>query len=326
MLGHGTEPANETPGQRVLFPYACLIVAPLLWAGNFVVARAFYADIPPIAFNFWRWFLAFLVLVPFTQNQVRREIGVIAREWKLCALLGIAGIALFQTFSYVAVHTTTALNASLYLSATPLFVIALSSWMFSERLTRRGAVGVGISVFGVILIATRADLSELLQLRFNAGDLWMMAAVPLWAIYSVWIKRCPPDLSARSLLMGSIFFGLVVLVPLYLWELASGARMALGLPTAAALLYVSLFASAIAFLCWQSGVNRVGPNKSSLFVHLIPMFSAILAFMFLREAIWGPHLLGVPFIFLGILMTTSFGRRDCSHIGAGLAQAEDPRS
>lgn len=75
MLAHGTGQANETLGQRVLFPYACLIVAPLLWAGNFVVARAFYADIPPVAFNFWRWLLAFLVLAPFTLNQVRREIA-----------------------------------------------------------------------------------------------------------------------------------------------------------------------------------------------------------------------------------------------------------
>ena len=126
--------------------------------------------------------------------------------------------------------------------------------------------------------------------------------------------------------MGSIFFGLVALVPLYLWELASGARMAVGLPTTAALLYVSIFASAIAFLCWQSGVNGIGPNKSSLFVHLIPVFSAILGFIFLQEAIWGPHLLGALLIILGILVATSIGRRDSSHIAASVAQAEDSRS
>ncbi len=297
-------------------PYACLVLAPLFWAGNFVVARAVYTDIPPVAFNFWRWCLAFLFLAPLTLTSVTQEFRSIRREWKLCALLGVTGIALFQTFTYAAVHTTTALNASLYLSATPVFVIALSWRWSSENLTLRQGVGIVVSLLGVLLIVTRAEIAVLTGLRIHAGDLWMVAAVPLWAVYSVLLRRRPPDISLRALLMASIFFGLRALLmasiffgvlflsPLYVQELARGTWMTFGPRTALSLLYVSLFASAAAFLCWQLGVTSVGANKSSLFVHLVPIFSALFAFLFLGEPIWGPHLIGAPFILFGILLAT----------------------
>ena len=289
----------------LLVAYLCLLAAPLFWAGNFVVARAFFADIPPVAFNFWRWLLAFLFLAPFALSSASREIRQIVREWRLCAVLGLTGIALFQTFSYEAVHTTTALNAALYLSATPVLVTAISWWWFRDRLTRRQALGIALSLIGVGLIVTQADLTVLVGLRFRPGDLWMMAAVPLWAVYSVLIQRRPPDLSQGSLLLGSIFFGLLVLAPLYMWEVARGYYINPGPQTAAVLLYVSLFASAAAFICWQRGVSAIGANKSSLFIHLIPVFSAALGFLFLGEPIWGPHLVGAIFILVGILLTSA---------------------
>ena len=137
----------------------------------------------------------------------------------------------------------------------------------------------------------------------------MMAAVPLWAIYSVLIRRRPHDLSHYSLLMGSMFFGLLFLAPLYVWEIANGYSIEPGPQTAVALLYVSLFASAVAFVCWHKGVNTLGANKSSLFIHLIPVFSALLAFLILGEPIWGPHLFGALFILVGILLTTVRNRQ-----------------
>ncbi len=288
----------------ILLAGSCLIAAPLFWAGNFVIARALFAEIPPVAFNFWRWFLAFLFLAPFVVSTVRHEFRQIVGEWRLCAILGVTGIALFQTFSYQAVHTTTALNAALYLSVTPIIVTAISWRWFNERLTRRQAVGIVVSLFGVGLVVTQADPAVLLALRFRPGDIWMIAAVPLWAVYSVLIQRRPAGMSQGSLLLSSIFFGLLLLAPLYAVELGQGFSMTTNLQTVGALLYVSLFASVAAFVFWQKGVSILGANKSSLFVHLIPLFSALLGFAFLGEAIWGPHLIGALFILIGIVLTT----------------------
>ena len=298
------EEQGQHSGGNLLLAYVCLIGAPLFWAGNFVIARAYYTEIPPVAFNFWRWMLAFMFLAPFALPSAGREIRQIVREWRLCAVLGLTGIALFQTFSYQAVHTAPAVNAALYMSATPILVTTFSWWWFGDRLTGLQALGIAVSLVGVAIVVTQADLETLLALRFRPGDLWMIAAVPLWAIYSVLIQRRPSDISRRSLLLGSILFGLIFLAPLYAWEVGRGQLLTPGPLTAIVLLYVSLFASAGAFLLWHQGTSTVGANKSSLFIHLIPVFSAALGYLFLGEAVWGSYLIGALAILVGILLTT----------------------
>ncbi len=292
-------------GNSLLVAYICLVGAPLFWAGNFVIARAFYTDIPPVAFNFWRWALAFMFMAPLALPSFGREIRQILREWRLCAILGLTGIALFQTFSYQAVHTAPAVNAALYMSLTPILVTTISWWWYGDRLSRLQALGIGVSLVGVVVVVTQADMKTLLELEFRAGDLWMIMAVPLWAVYSVLIQRRPADVSRRSLLLGSIFFGLLFLAPLYAWEISRGYVMTPGPATAAVLLYVSLFASAGAFILWHRGTVTVGANRSSLFIHLIPVFSAALGYLFLGEDVWGSYLIGAAAILVGIVLTSA---------------------
>jgi drug/metabolite transporter (DMT)-like permease len=152
-------------------------------------------------------------------------------------------------------------------------------------------------------------MSVLLNFRFNPGDLWMLLAVPVWGIYSALLKRRPAELSQLALLTATVAVGLLAMVPLVLWQAVQGIVFMPTLENALGLLYVGLFASVLAFLCWNSGIAALGPNRGAPFIHLIPLFGAILSILFLGEQIAAYHLLGAALVFIGIALTNVQRRR-----------------
>lgn len=295
----------------MLSPWLILLVPPLCWAGNFVIGRAMHADIHPAALTFWRWAVAALVLLPLAGADTWRRRRIVLRNWRLLCLLGVSGVLGFQFFVYQGLQTTTAINGVLIIATIPVAIPIFSFILDRARVTRRQAAGIGLSLLGVGVVVLKGDPRLLLTLRLTEGDLWMFLAVPAWALYSVLLRRRPADLPPLTLLLATILPALLLLLPGWLGELALRGGFAPTLPVLAGILYVGVFASVLAFVCWNDGVDRVGAAKAGLFIHLMPVFAAILAVAFLGETLHGYHFMGVGAIAAGLWLssTTGGGRR-----------------
>jgi len=290
--------------------YVLLVLTTLFWSGNFVISRGMHAEIPPYTLAFWRWVAAFAILSLFAVKYLWRERELAKKHYRFICIQGLVGVAGFNTFVYLAMQTTTAINAVLVNSCIPV-LIAVCSWVFyREMMTVRQCFGVLVSLSGVVLIISRGELAHLLAVSFNRGDLLVLFAALLWAIYSANLKRYPQGLHPMAYQSGIVLFGLMVLAPFYGYEVASGRTMQVSAASIGTILYVALFASVLAFIFWNRAVRSVGANKAGPFIHLMPVFSTILAVIFLGEKIQSYHLQGIVMIFIGIAMTTfRVGRR-----------------
>lgn len=284
--------------------YIALTVTALLWSSNFVIGRAVQGSVTPATLNFLRWALALLVLLPVTLVDLRRHRSVLLRHWRLIALLGLTGIAAFQTLCYFALTRTTALNTILLVSLAPLATVVLSRLALGERIGRAQALGLLISLGGAVVLILRGDVDAIAELRFNTGDLWMLLAVGLWTVYSVLLRGRPTELPPLALHTASVGAGTLWMLPLFGWEAAHGS----GLPTAPSLWlaigFVAVFSSAIAHALWVRGVAAIGPNRASVFIHLMPLFGAMLAVTFLGETLATYHAVGAALVLCGVVLTS----------------------
>ena len=278
-----------------------LACAALMWSGNFIAGRALRDDIAPTTLNLLRWSLCLLLLAPWVAAKSWRHRRVIAREWRLLVALGATGIAAFHTLVYVALTTTSAINALLLLSLAPAAILIGAFATGGGRPTRAQGLGALISLLGVLVLLTRGDLSALTAWQWTAGDLWMIAAVVLWAAYSLLLRRRPADLPHDVTLAASIVAAVALLLPLV--AMTAGTAGVDWTPRlAGALLYIAVFASLVAFLLWSYGVAAIGAERAGQFVHLMPVFGALLAVAVLGESLVVPQVVGALGVFAGIAL------------------------
>jgi drug/metabolite transporter (DMT)-like permease len=285
-------------------PYLLLTLASLFWAANWVVGRAMRSDMPPIAMGFWRWAIALLILLPFAAAELRQKWRVVRANWLSLTLLGLLGAVAFNTLIYVGLQYTAVTNGVLFNSISPILIILLSWVVARERISKLQAYGVLLSMAGVLAIVARGDFATLAGFHFNRGDMWLITAMFLWAIYTFVLRRRPPELSAMGFLTAMLLLSLPFLLPFYLWEFSARGGFSLTPATVAALAYYGTIPSIVAYLFWNRGVAQVGPNKAGLFVHLMPVFGALLSVIFLGERLSAYHFFGAALIFAGIWLTT----------------------
>jgi drug/metabolite transporter (DMT)-like permease len=287
------------------FPIGLLAaLPPLFWSGNFVLARALHEDIPPIALSFWRWVGALAILMPFTWHRLWQHRDALRRHWVVLSLLALLGITNFNTFAYLGLQHTTATNGVLLSSATPVLIVGLSFLMLGTKVRARQLVGIFLSLFGVVLIATEGAPQRLAALTLNRGDIWILVAAVDWALYSVLLRWRPDELAPEVFLTALVALGLVPLAGLYGWELARGHGFALNATNFAAIGYVAIFPSVLAYVFWDRAVNELGPNRTGHYLHLMPAFGALLAVALLGERLHGFHLAGALLIAGGIVLAT----------------------
>ncbi len=286
-------------------PYLLLAASALFWGGNFVLGRAVAGEIPPISLNFWRWSSALVVLLPFTLAGLWRHRAVVAAHWRVLLLLAVTGVGAFHSFIYLALASTTAINASLFMAAIPVIIPVFSLILDGEVLSRRQGLGIAASLAGVVVIIGRGDPGALAALAFNPGDLWMLAAVPLWALYSVLLKRRPMALPDTVFLTCIIGLGVALLLPAYLWELSARGGIALSADNLMAIAYLGVFASVVAYVFWNRGVGQVGASRAGPFMHLVPVFAAAMAVVFLGETPRLYHLGGIALIAAGLVLAST---------------------
>jgi drug/metabolite transporter (DMT)-like permease len=281
--------------------YVLLTLTTLFWGGNAVVGRALYADIPPVTFAFWRWALASLLVLPFAWRHLRRDWRVILRAWRILLVLSVLGVSCFNTMLYQAARTSTATNIALVQTAMPAVIVLLGLVLFGERVTRRAAVGVALGIGGAVYVVARGDFRVLADMALVPGDLWMLAAVVLYALYSV-LLRMRPAIHPLSLVSVTFVVGDAVLLPLYLWEWLVRGAPALGAGVVSGVVYVAVFPSILSYLFWNRGVELIGANRAGLLICLVPIFASALAIVFLGETLHRYHVIGLFLIMLGFLL------------------------
>jgi len=285
--------------------YILLVLTTLFWAGNFIVGKAASLfEIPPFTLNFYRWLFAWLILAPFTLPEIIKKKDYIFRNIKLFLVLGITSITIFNSIVYYSLNFTQVISGVLMISTIPVMIIVFC-WLFKiEKTNVYQIMGVILSLFGVAVIITKADLGILLNLNFNKGDLWMVVAMFSWAMYSALLRKKKLELSQLSLLQTIISAGLLFLFPAYLFELALGFRANIHLPFILTLSYVVLFPGLASFIFWIKGISIIGSNRSGIFLHLIPVFSTILAILIFKEKFMFYHLIGAVLIITGIVLSS----------------------
>jgi len=285
-----------------------LAAAPLCWAGNIVLARGIHEQIPPVAFAFWRWTLAFCLLLPFGFRHLRQDWRTVLHHWKVMGFLSLTGIAGFNTLLYKAVHTTTAINGALIQTAMPAVILVISAIRFRERVTLLQVLGAAMCMVGAAWVVLRGDLSALLILDFAQGDVLMAIAVILYALYSVFLKQ-RPLVHPVSFIMFTFFLGMGGLMPLYVWEYLATGPFLLRPGVVLGILYVAVFPSIAAYFCWNRGIELMGANRGGLFINLIPVFASFFAVLWLGESLMPFHGIGMLLIFFGMLLFNRKGRR-----------------
>ena len=285
--------------------YIFLILATLFWSGNFIVGKvASFYEIPPFTLNFYRWTFAWLILAPFTLKEIIQKKNYILQNIKLILILGITSITIFNSIVYYSLNFTQVISGVLMISTIPVMIIFFS-WVFKiEKTNIYQILGVIFSLLGVVVILAKADFNKLINLNFNKGDLWMVIAMLSWAVYSALLKKKKFKLSQASLLEVIISAGLILLLPAYLVEMALGFKVNINLPFVLTLSYVVLFPGLASFICWIKGIAIIGPNRSGIFLHLMPIFSTVLAIIVFKEKFMTYHLFGAILIIMGIFLSS----------------------
>jgi len=285
--------------------YIFLILATLFWSGNFIVGKAASLfEIPPFTLNFYRWTFAWLILAPFTLKEIFKKKSYILNNIKLILILGITSITVFNSIVYYSLNFTQVISGVLMISTIPVMIIFFC-WVFKiEKTNFYQILGVLFSLMGVVVIVTNADVNKLLNLNFNKGDLWMIVAMLSWAMYSALLRKKKFKLSQISLLQTIISAGLILLLPAYLIEMALGYRVNIHLPFILTLTYVVLFPGLASFFFWIKGISIIGSNRSGIFLHLMPIFSTIMAMLIFKEKFMTFHLIGAILIITGIILSS----------------------
>nr|WP_283091869.1 DMT family transporter [Magnetospirillum sulfuroxidans] len=280
------------------------MLPPLFWAGNALLARATAGDLPPVALAFWRWILALALILPFTGRDLWASRGILWRHWRPVLGMALTSVAAYNTLLYLAVQTTTAINATLVGTALPIMVLLLARLWLGDPIRPRQTLGMAVSIIGLLTVVTRGEPARLATLTLTPGDGLMLLASASWATYSVMLRRFPIPVRGFTLLTALIVLGWLMILPFYLFELSLGYTVHLRPMTLGVIAYTAVCASLLAYYFWNLGVASVGAPTAGLFANLIPLFTAILGVALLGETFAWFHALGGGLIFAGIALAT----------------------
>lgn len=272
--------------------------AVLIWSGNMTINQLTVGAIAPSSIAFLRWLLALLVLTPFLLPAAWRHRQTIRREWAKLAILGLLGMGLWQGLAYVAAETTSATNMGILAAMVPLLTVLLSALILREAPSLGGTVGGLVALFGVLVLLGRGDPLSLLELEVALGDLLMVVAATCYALYGVMLKRWPLDLPPWVLLYAQVVFAVLFLLPPYLM----GPMTPVDGHNVWLILYAGIPASIVTTYLWMRAIRQIGASQASIFINLMPLFSALIAMAYLGERIALFHLVGGVLVLAGVLM------------------------
>ena len=284
-----------------------LVLTSLFWAGNIFVSKLLIGVVPPFTLNFLRWMIAVIVLLPFVWPNIQTLSEMNKQAWLSLAIYGFLGVTIYNAFLYTAAYTTSGLNIAVISTITPLLTFVFA-WLFlGDRPSRNQMIGFLFGITGVLVLLSSGDLSSLLQLAFNYGDIWMLLACLGWAIYTVFLVKKPSQLTPVFFMFITTILGLLMALPMVVWELTQAeSQFKFSQTVVIALLYVGIFPSVCSYLLFNYGVSVLGSQTASLCAYLIPVFTAIIGILFLQEGIHWYHLVSQFLVLLGFCLTLNW--------------------
>ena len=284
--------------------YCLLLFATLFWSGNFIVGKfATLFQIPPLTLNVYRWISVWIILFPFTYREIYKNVPMIKKNWLVISFMGVITISTFNSVVYFALNFTQVINAVLVLAAIPVATIIFSSLMKIEKTNIFQLIGLILSIIGIGAIISNGDIQKIISLNFNKGDLWMLVCVISWSLYSTLLKKNKFNISQFSLIQLMVSAGLLFLIPQLFFERSIGLELSFNKAFFYILFYVVVFPAIAAYYCWQKGVEIIGPNRASMFIQLMPLFSAVMAIIIFGEKFQLYHFTGAFFIVSGIYLS-----------------------
>jgi drug/metabolite transporter (DMT)-like permease len=284
-------------------PYLLLAIASLFWSGNHIIGRAIGGHVPPLGLSTVRWFIPALLLWPLARSHLKHDWPLIRTHAGMLLWLGLTGGALFTALQYVGLQYTGALNVSVLNSLVPVLIVGMGALLFRDRIGALQLAGIATSSFGVLIIIARGQLDTLRQLAFNWGDVIIVANMVVFSIYAACL-RLRPQIHWLSFMFVLALISSASTLPFFVWESFSGYTFQPTWLTAFAVVYVSIFPSVIAFAAWNRGVELIGANRSGPFLHLVPIYTAVLASALLGERLASHHVIGFALILAGVWLAS----------------------
>lgn len=274
------------------------LLAVLIWSVNAIVSKMSAAAIDPAAISFYRWLLALLVLTPFALPGVWRHRQQIARSWWKLLVLGLLGMVLYQSLAYYAAHSVSALFMGILNALIPLLTVLLSVVVMRLAPTVGILLGSLLSFCGLVWLVSAGHPAQLLSHGLGKGEMMMFAASASYALYGVLTKRWAIPLPNWQSLWVQIFFGVLLLTPNFLMA----PDVSLNAQNIPLVLFAAIPASVIAPFLWIQGVMRMGASTASIFMNLVPIFTAIIAVTFLHESLHSYHFIGGGITLAGVIL------------------------
>lgn len=284
--------------------FILLAIAPLFWSGNFVLGRLLHNDIPPFTFAFYRWLIVIILLFPFVYKSLFQYKSMILENFFPLLGLSFLSISVYNSFLYWGLHYTTVINAGMLNATVPICIMIISGLCRVEKVTKIKTIAATIAFIGAFLIISRGNpLEMILGYAFNLGDLIIIGSALSWSVFSVWYKQLKFKLPPFLFLFITAFLGDLLILPIYGYEIYQGNYFNFNLKTGIAIFYAGTFSSIVAFTCWNKGVVKLGVVNAGYFFNLLPVFSASLAVIFLKESMNLYHVVGILLVFFGILLS-----------------------
>jgi drug/metabolite transporter (DMT)-like permease len=285
--------------------YLMLTLCAFFWSGNFIVGKfATLYQVPPLTLNFFRWLIVWIILIPFTAKDIFINIKIIKEKFCSILLMSITSISIFNSVVYYSLNFTQVLNGALMISIIPVLIIFISFIFRVEKINLNQVLGLILSITGVVIIITQFEFSRLIHLDLNKGDLWLLVAMLSWAIYSTMLKTHKTGLNYLTFISVIVTLGLIFLLPQFLFELNNHELIKFNFAFFLIISYVVLFAGLGAYIFWNKAVLIVGPSRAGVFLHLMPVFSSLMAIFLLNEKFMNFHIFGAIAIILGIYLSS----------------------
>jgi len=294
---------STAPQNHILLGIVLAVAATIIWSGNFIIARGIINDIPPVSLSFFRWLTAVIILLPIAWRHIKPSWIIVKQNNSYFIWTALMGVSLFNTFVYIAGHTSTAINLALIgTTSSPIISVILAHYFLKEHITWRRVVSISICLAGILFLLSKGNLLNLLQLKITAGDAWVLLAAFCFAVYNILTRKKPKEISALGFLFFVFLIGTIMLFPAYVIETVSSKAIIWSWKSASAILYLGLGTSVISFLFWNRSIKEMGAGRTALFGNLIPIFSSIEAVILLGEKITMIHIISFVLIAVGLLI------------------------
>jgi drug/metabolite transporter (DMT)-like permease len=294
---------NPLPTKQIYIGIGLAVLATIVWAGNFVIARGMAEKIPPISLAFYRWATASLIMLPLAYKKFKAEKPIVLQNKQYLFWISLSGIALFNTLVYFAGHYSPAINLALIgTTSSPVMSIIMAAIFLKERITLLRIIGLLLCIAGIIYLISQGSWERLKAFHFSEGDVLILLAAFTFAVYNIFVRRKPAGLSAINFLFVIFTAGTLLLLPGFIYEIIAAPAVQWDVNLILIILYLGLGTSVISFLCWNAAISRLGAARTALFGNLIPIFASLEAVFFLGEKISVLHLISGVVVITGLII------------------------